>query len=210
MTKEQMREYNAKRYALRREEILKAKKKYRDEHIEEMRAREALRRKSTPENRAKWREFYHENIEKRRKQDAESRARNRDKILKRKAEFRKANKDRLNEDCRRYGKLNPEIRRSQTIRRRAKKKGATIGDEAAIRKWEMSWKKKKTIRCYWCGKRFPTKKCHTDHVIPLSKGGPHSLSNLVVSCSTCNLRKNAKDPSKWNTELKQPLLITSY
>jgi len=48
--------------------------------------------------------------------------------------------------------------------------------------------------CYWCGISLKNKKVHIDHYVPLSKGGEHTLSNLVVSCSKCNLTKNAKDP----------------
>ncbi len=48
--------------------------------------------------------------------------------------------------------------------------------------------------CYWCNKSLKNKKTHIDHYEPLSKGGLHTLSNLVVSCSKCNLTKNAKDP----------------
>jgi 5-methylcytosine-specific restriction endonuclease McrA len=30
---------------------------------------------------------------------------------------------------------------------------------------------------------------HWDHVVPISKGGPHALSNLVPSCAHCNHTK---------------------
>lgn len=48
--------------------------------------------------------------------------------------------------------------------------------------------------CYWCNEPLKNKKVHIDHYIPLSKGGEHTLSNLVVSCAKCNQTKNAKDP----------------
>ena len=35
-------------------------------------------------------------------------------------------------------------------------------------------------------------KVHLDHVIPLSKGGIHSISNVVWSCAKCNLMKSDK------------------
>ena len=44
-------------------------------------------------------------------------------------------------------------------------------------------------RCYWCGKR---RKPTLDHVIPLSKGGLHVAENVVVSCLSCNSKKQAK------------------
>ena len=36
-----------------------------------------------------------------------------------------------------------------------------------------------------------------DHVIPISKGGTHVLSNLVPACRACNFSKRAKDAETW-------------
>lgn len=47
--------------------------------------------------------------------------------------------------------------------------------------------------CIYCGD--PSE--HIDHVIPLSRGGDHSLDNLVASCAKCNLSKGAKLPTEW-------------
>lgn len=33
---------------------------------------------------------------------------------------------------------------------------------------------------------------HLDHIKPLSKGGTHSITNVVWSCATCNLKKSNK------------------
>jgi 5-methylcytosine-specific restriction endonuclease McrA len=55
------------------------------------------------------------------------------------------------------------------------------------------WKEKQIKICYWCDNEC-SKKYHVDHYIPLSKGGEHEISNLVISCAKCNLTKNAKDP----------------
>ncbi len=33
---------------------------------------------------------------------------------------------------------------------------------------------------------------HLDHVIPLSRGGIHSITNVVYACADCNRRKHAK------------------
>lgn len=41
--------------------------------------------------------------------------------------------------------------------------------------------------CAYCGK--VQKKPEMDHVIPLSKGGPHSAENIVPACRTCNATK---------------------
>jgi len=43
--------------------------------------------------------------------------------------------------------------------------------------------------CHYCKKKIPLRKSTKDHRIPLARGGTHSMSNLVLSCKTCNLRK---------------------
>ncbi len=43
--------------------------------------------------------------------------------------------------------------------------------------------------CQYCGS---TKKLTLDHVIPKSKGGPHSWDNVVTACEPCNLKKGDK------------------
>jgi 5-methylcytosine-specific restriction endonuclease McrA len=39
-----------------------------------------------------------------------------------------------------------------------------------------------------CGGRFE----HIDHIIPLSRGGRHSIGNLAPACAACNLKKGYK------------------
>jgi 5-methylcytosine-specific restriction endonuclease McrA len=49
--------------------------------------------------------------------------------------------------------------------------------------------------CYYCDTPldFDTiRAIHLDHVIPLSKQGPHIISNVVWSCQTCNISKGVK------------------
>jgi 5-methylcytosine-specific restriction endonuclease McrA len=44
--------------------------------------------------------------------------------------------------------------------------------------------------CQYCGVR--TRDLTLDHVIPRSKGGPHTWENLVSACKNCNHRKGGK------------------
>ena len=48
--------------------------------------------------------------------------------------------------------------------------------------------------CYMCGRKIARHELALDHVVPLSRGGPHSESNLRVACKPCNLRKGDKLP----------------
>lgn len=56
--------------------------------------------------------------------------------------------------------------------------------------------------CQYCGVR--TRDLTLDHVIPRSKGGPHTWENLVSACKTCNHRKGGKSV----TEARMPLART--
>lgn len=49
--------------------------------------------------------------------------------------------------------------------------------------------------CQYCGARGGRLEC--DHVVPVSRGGPHSLSNLVTACLPCNRRKSGKTVEEW-------------
>jgi 5-methylcytosine-specific restriction endonuclease McrA len=44
-------------------------------------------------------------------------------------------------------------------------------------------------RCYYCKKK---RQLTMDHVIPLSKGGKHTASNIVPACLSCNSSKHDK------------------
>lgn len=43
---------------------------------------------------------------------------------------------------------------------------------------------------------------HVDHIVPLSKGGKHELSNLTISCPSCNTSKGNKSIEEWNAAKK--------
>lgn len=49
-------------------------------------------------------------------------------------------------------------------------------------------------KCYYCRKRA---KLTIEHIIPLSKGGEHSASNIVMACGACNFSKGAKDAQEF-------------
>lgn len=56
--------------------------------------------------------------------------------------------------------------------------------------------------CGYCRRHATT----IDHIIPHSRGGPMSWTNLVAACRDCNGRKGNRTPH----EAKMPLLITPY
>jgi len=52
-------------------------------------------------------------------------------------------------------------------------------------------------QCYYCQKRFPAKTLTMDHLIPISRGGKTTRSNIVVCCKECNNKKKYLLPVEW-------------
>lgn len=131
---------------------------------------------STEEKRKYWRDRYQAN---------------RDVLLPQYRERHRSQSAKRVADAKRWAAENPEKRRaiSKSYKARRRQQEAGGDSTAAILEWERQAKKV----CYWCGCRCP-KKYHIDHYIPLARGGQHAISNLVIACPGCNLRKNAKDP----------------
>lgn len=50
--------------------------------------------------------------------------------------------------------------------------------------------------CHLCGKKVDPRHWHLDHIIPLSRGGPHTKANVAVSHPRCNLKKGVKIPAQ--------------
>ncbi len=48
--------------------------------------------------------------------------------------------------------------------------------------------------CQYCGIKVPSERLTFDHVVPKSRGGRTSWTNVVAACEPCNLRKGAMLP----------------
>lgn len=59
--------------------------------------------------------------------------------------------------------------------------------------------------CQYCGRsarQFRSRECLTrDHLVPLSRGGTNAWTNVVTSCSSCNIRKSNKLPRECGMKL---------
>jgi 5-methylcytosine-specific restriction endonuclease McrA len=65
------------------------------------------------------------------------------------------------------------------------------------------------FRCQYCGIGISMKTGTRDHVLPLSRGGPDVLSNVVAACRDCNGRKDARTPEEAGMRLlSQPRSLT--
>jgi 5-methylcytosine-specific restriction endonuclease McrA len=59
--------------------------------------------------------------------------------------------------------------------------------------------KRDKFACQYCGS---PKSLTLDHIIPRSKGGKTSWSNLVTACQPCNTRKGDRTPDQANLKLR--------
>lgn len=91
-----------------------------------------------------------------------------------------------------WARANPDKRRESSRRRKALIKGA---DTIEIFSKNEIWERDKGI-CGICNEPADPMDWHLDHVIPLSKGGQHTLANVQVSHPKCNLSKKDKMPTE--------------
>ena len=49
-------------------------------------------------------------------------------------------------------------------------------------------------RCQYCSKVFSTENLTVDHIVPKSRGGEKSWTNLVTACKKCNQKKGCRTP----------------
>lgn len=107
------------------------------------------------------------------------------------------NADAQRERSRVYTAAHPEVSREHMRRRRAAQRGTssalvTPRDlERALRRHDG--------RCTYCGSDL-TGCLEWDHVVPLARGGRHSIGNLVPSCASCNRRKQARTVMEWRVK----------
>lgn len=86
------------------------------------------------------------------------------------------------------------LERSPAIRSAAKSlKQVLIGEQA---------KDDGIVECFYCSCAVAIDQVHIEHKHPVSRGGSNKRSNLVLSCSRCNLRKGRKTHHEFIKTLK--------
>jgi hypothetical protein len=148
-----------------KKELKEQSNQYRIAHRKEIREKDRLRRQANPEKYKERTDNY--------------RILNREKINQRQ---RSAYVQALR---RKWYQENPDKVRAKTQRRRAAKLNVAINDFTAAQ-WRLL-KDHYGHRCVYCDKK--PKRLTVDHITPLSKGGNHTMANIVPACGSCNYRK---------------------
>jgi 5-methylcytosine-specific restriction endonuclease McrA len=139
------------------------------------------------EKRRKWR------IENRERDNAKTLAyqeANKDKIKKWKNRYKRKNVERIRSLGRSYRIRFPEKHTQAEAKRREIKKSGLVAEEKEqiLRLYSLA-QSESLVVCFYCESEIEQNKRHVDHKIPLSRGGSHSIENLVISCASCNLKK---------------------
>lgn len=125
--------------------------------------------------------------------------------------FRENNRELVNKRARDYAKAHPEQMAIKAQKRRARMRDVSI-DDFTLAQWR-ALKKAYDQRCAYCNKR--SERLTQEHVIPITKGGNNTLSNIVPACKHCNSCKYTsiwiplppKFPeklAKWQGKLSEP------
>lgn len=112
---------------------------------------------------------------------------NKDAVKASRDSWRRSNRAKILEQERRYARSHPEKIRDKRNRRRAMKAAAAVIDFTPEQWYFVQCMF--NHRCAYCGKKA---KLTQDHILPLSRGGDHTLSNIVPACSPCNSKKGSK------------------
>lgn len=131
--------------------------------------------------------------------------RNKEIISKRQKQYREDNKKLIKENMKKYYSENREYLLQQkkeylktpfakASQKNKNHKRRTLTKQGDVTSKQILNLQQTTKVCYWCGMNLKNVKVHLDHYTPLSKGGEHTISNLVISCYKCNIRKKDKDP----------------
>lgn len=126
--------------------------------------------------------------ETRKKTNQKSYLKNKEKILKRNREKYKKTKGQRKEYLLHWARNNKDKIREYKHRRRARERNGNL-TSSQIKQLFFNHP-----YCEYCKK---TENLTLDHIIPVSRGGENTLSNVTVACQYCNASKHNKLLEEW-------------
>jgi hypothetical protein len=110
------------------------------------------------------------------------------------------NKDRRAANVLNWQRANKDKCSAANKRRRARKLGAPVVDFTETQWLELL--EEHGHSCAYCG--ITGVKLERDHVIPLTRGGSDTKSNIAPACRTCNSSKNHRTVEEWRAGITVP------
>ena len=107
-------------------------------------------------------------------------------------QYYKENAEAIAAYSRQYVQENPAKVRAKSLRRRARKRNAAVNDFTAA-DWQAVLAHYDN-KCAYCGETEMV--LVQEHIIPLSRGGNNTISNVAPACKSCNSRKRTKTPAE--------------
>lgn len=108
-----------------------------------------------------------------------------------------ANRDYYRENSKRHYAQHKDVYHARSRARRALEAAATI-EPFTPADLRADWEEHDLWGCIFCGGPVTSTTLHVEHFYPLSQRvewrGPHAVWNLVPSCATCNLSKGDREP----------------
>ena len=140
------------------------------------------RYQANPEIRAKYKEWR-----------TRWKANNRDYVRELNRRWAEANPEKVAESNRKWAQANPHAILQNVHRRRARLASAPVGDFSQT-DWEYLLEMHE-YHCAYCHRADV--KLTQDHIVPLSKGGAHTWTNIAPACLSCNSSKGDRDLMEW-------------
>ena len=109
------------------------------------------------------------------------------------ASWQQRNKDKQAKYSAKYTANNLQKHAEKESRRRA-----TLRQAKTYKITASELKKMLQGNCFYCGQ---TKKLTIEHIVPLVRGGNHSIGNLVGACQGCNSKKRHRFIMEWRKSL---------
>lgn len=189
--KEKIAKKKKKYYEENKDIFLKKRKKYcidNKELVKQQKRNYYLKNQESVKQKTK--DYYRENIEQVKIKSKEYRDNNFEILKEKKKQYNKDNIEAVRARHKKYmqtekGKI--IAKNMKHIRRTAEKNG-----DVTTKQLKELYQNTKV--CYWCNCSLKNNDIHLDHYVPIAKGGLHTISNLVLACSSCNKSKSSKDP----------------
>lgn len=187
-------DYDRKRYAANREEILARQKVYMAdaEHKDHKREYDKEYRERSGEHRLKLkREYYWNNRDLCLGAAKRYADRERERLQRYWRAYYRQNKESISVKAHFYRKENRDKMNVLSHRYRSRKK--KLECRFTIQQW-IDCVKCFGGRCAYCGKK---RKLEQEHFVPASKGGEYTVNNIIPACKSCNSSKHNSDVSDW-------------